>query len=133
GAKCQKVDLNTDFCRTRNRIHRVVSASAVIARAVRISRHKPGRSSIFRWKAGSAKRFKLSSRTVEECCRRNSRSGRTDFAPSSSIPKEIASHFIHPRFNIGSMGDPRNVAHAKKVIQEKHHKGSEVAKGAAPT
>ena len=31
------------------------------------------------------------------------------------------------------MGDPRNVAHAKKVIQEKHHKGSEVAKGAAPT
>lgn len=22
------------------------------------------------------------------------------------------------------MGDPRNVAHAKKVIQEKHHKGS---------
>src|SRR6266566_96336 len=31
------------------------------------------------------------------------------------------------------MGDPRNVAHAKKVVQEKHHKGSEVAKGAAPT
>ena len=31
------------------------------------------------------------------------------------------------------MGDPRNVTHAKKVIQEKHHKGSEVAKGAAPT
>jgi len=22
------------------------------------------------------------------------------------------------------MGDPRNVAHAKKVIQEKHHKGN---------
>ena len=31
------------------------------------------------------------------------------------------------------MGDPRNVAHAKKVIQEKHHKGSDMAKGAAPT
>jgi hypothetical protein len=30
----------------------------------------------------------------------NSRSGRTDFAPSSSIPKEIASRFIHPRSNI---------------------------------
>jgi hypothetical protein len=30
------------------------------------------------------------------------------------------------------MGDPRNVAHAKKVIQEKHHKGSDAAKGAAP-
>ena len=28
------------------------------------------------------------------------------------------------------MGDPRNVAHAKKVIQEKHHKGEDVAKGA---
>jgi len=31
------------------------------------------------------------------------------------------------------MGDPRNVAHAKKVIQEKHHKGSDMAKGATPT
>jgi hypothetical protein len=30
------------------------------------------------------------------------------------------------------MGDPRNVAHAKKVIHEKHHKGSDAAKGAAP-
>ena len=29
------------------------------------------------------------------------------------------------------MGDPRNVAHDKKVIQEKHHKGEDVAKGAA--
>src|SRR5256885_6784585 len=28
------------------------------------------------------------------------------------------------------MGDPRNVAHAKKVIQEKHHKGEDVVKGA---
>src|SRR6266705_6935057 len=28
------------------------------------------------------------------------------------------------------MGDPRNVAHDKKVIQEKHHKGENVAKGA---
>ncbi len=28
------------------------------------------------------------------------------------------------------MGDPRNVAHDKKVIQEKHHKGGDVAKGA---
>jgi hypothetical protein len=28
------------------------------------------------------------------------------------------------------MGDPRNVAHAKKVIQEKHHKGDHMAKGA---
>ena len=28
------------------------------------------------------------------------------------------------------MGDPRNVAHAKKVSQEKHHKGEDVAKGA---
>jgi hypothetical protein len=27
------------------------------------------------------------------------------------------------------MGDPRNVAHDKKVIQEKHHKGEEAAKG----
>jgi hypothetical protein len=31
------------------------------------------------------------------------------------------------------MGDPRNVAHDKKVIQEKHHKGSDMGKGAAPT
>jgi hypothetical protein len=30
------------------------------------------------------------------------------------------------------MGDPRNVAHAKKVIQEKHHKGEDSAKGAGP-
>jgi hypothetical protein len=30
------------------------------------------------------------------------------------------------------MGDPRNVAHAKKVIQEKHHKGQDAAKGAGP-
>jgi hypothetical protein len=30
------------------------------------------------------------------------------------------------------MGDPRNVAHAKKVIQEKHHKGQDLAKGAGP-
>ena len=28
------------------------------------------------------------------------------------------------------MGDPRNVAHAKKVRQEKHHKGAQAAKGA---
>src|SRR6266699_6900015 len=28
------------------------------------------------------------------------------------------------------MGDPRNVAHDKKVIQEKHHKGDDVVKGA---
>lgn len=28
------------------------------------------------------------------------------------------------------MGDPRNVAHAKKVKQEKHHKGADAAKGA---
>src|SRR5437867_12431626 len=31
------------------------------------------------------------------------------------------------------MGDPRNVAHAKKVVQEKHHKHKDVAKdGATP-
>jgi flagellar motility protein MotE (MotC chaperone) len=30
------------------------------------------------------------------------------------------------------MGDPRNVAHAKKVIQEKHHKGQDLAKGGGP-
>jgi flagellar motility protein MotE (MotC chaperone) len=30
------------------------------------------------------------------------------------------------------MGDPRNVAHAKKVIQEKHHKGQDLTKGAGP-
>ena len=31
------------------------------------------------------------------------------------------------------MGDPRNVAHAKKVVQEKHHKHKDVAKdGAIP-
>ena len=29
------------------------------------------------------------------------------------------------------MGDPRNVAHAKKVKQEKHHKGAQAANGAA--
>ncbi len=29
------------------------------------------------------------------------------------------------------MGDPRNVAHAKKVSQEKHHKGNDTAKVAA--
>jgi hypothetical protein len=29
------------------------------------------------------------------------------------------------------MGDPRNVAHAKKVTQEKHHKGNDAAKQAA--
>ena len=29
------------------------------------------------------------------------------------------------------MGDPRNVAHAKKVSQEKHHKHKDVAKAAA--
>jgi hypothetical protein len=32
------------------------------------------------------------------------------------------------------MGDPRNVAHAKKVSQEKHHKGKHVSKaGPAPS
>jgi hypothetical protein len=30
------------------------------------------------------------------------------------------------------MGDPRNVAHAKKVSQEKHHKDKHVAKSGAP-
>jgi len=30
------------------------------------------------------------------------------------------------------MGDPRNVAHAKKVTQEKHHKEARAAKGGAP-
>jgi hypothetical protein len=30
------------------------------------------------------------------------------------------------------MGDPRNVAHDKKVIQEKHHKGKDSTKGAGP-
>ena len=29
------------------------------------------------------------------------------------------------------MGDPRNVAHAKKVVQAKHHKDKSVAKGRA--
>ena len=29
------------------------------------------------------------------------------------------------------MGDPRNVAHAKKVVQEKHHKHKDVGKGGA--
>jgi hypothetical protein len=29
------------------------------------------------------------------------------------------------------MGDPRNVAHAKKVVQEKHHKKKDVPKGGA--
>jgi hypothetical protein len=29
------------------------------------------------------------------------------------------------------MGDPRNVAHAKKVVQEKHHKHKDVSKGSA--
>jgi hypothetical protein len=31
------------------------------------------------------------------------------------------------------MGDPRNVAHAKKVSQEKHHKDKTPAKGGAPS
>jgi hypothetical protein len=30
------------------------------------------------------------------------------------------------------MGDPRNVAHAKKVDQEKHHKHKDVSKGRTP-
>src|SRR5438552_18838503 len=30
------------------------------------------------------------------------------------------------------MGDPRNVAHAKKVVQEKHHKHKDFAKEGAP-
>ena len=30
------------------------------------------------------------------------------------------------------MGDPRNVAHAKKVTQEKHHKARHAQKGGAP-
>jgi hypothetical protein len=30
------------------------------------------------------------------------------------------------------MGDPRNVAHAKRVSQEKHHKDKSSAKGGAP-
>ena len=30
------------------------------------------------------------------------------------------------------MGDPRNVAHAKKVTQEKHHKAKHPQKGGAP-
>ena len=30
------------------------------------------------------------------------------------------------------MGDPRNVAHAKKVIQEKHHKSKHAQKAGAP-
>ena len=30
------------------------------------------------------------------------------------------------------MGDPRNVAHDKKVIQEKYHKGKDSAEGAGP-
>jgi len=30
------------------------------------------------------------------------------------------------------MGDPRNVAHAKKVTQEKHHKGKHAQKAGAP-
>ena len=30
------------------------------------------------------------------------------------------------------MGDPRNIAHAKKVTQEKHHKGKHAQKAGAP-
>jgi len=30
------------------------------------------------------------------------------------------------------MGDPRNIAHAKKVTQEKHHKGGQARKSAPP-
>jgi hypothetical protein len=37
------------------------------------------------------------------------------------------------RIVLNLMGDPRNVAHAKKVGQEKHHKDKSSAKGAAPS
>ena len=37
------------------------------------------------------------------------------------------------RIVLNLMGDPRNVAHAKKVSQEKHHKDKSPAKGGAPS
>jgi hypothetical protein len=37
------------------------------------------------------------------------------------------------RIVLNLMGDPRNVAHAKKVSQEKHHKDKSSAKGGAPS
>jgi hypothetical protein len=37
------------------------------------------------------------------------------------------------RIVLNLMGDPRNVAHAKKVSQEKHHKDKSSVKGGAPS
>jgi hypothetical protein len=39
---------------------------------------------------------------------------------------------LHLRIVYKLMGDPRNVAHAKKVTQEKHHKGKNAQKARAP-
>ena len=39
---------------------------------------------------------------------------------------------LHLRTVYKLMGDPRNVAHAKKVTQEKHHKAKAAQKAAAP-
>src|SRR4030095_10880860 len=102
-------------------------AWVAIAWAIRMSRQKPARLFIFRWKAGSTRQSKWRAQTAEKFGKKGNRSVRTVFAPSVSIQKEIGSRSIRPRVNVRPMGDPRNVAHAKKVVQEKQHKQKEAA------
>jgi hypothetical protein len=55
------------------------------------------------------------------------------FQRSEQIPVEYTAN-EHSRAVNKSMGDPRNVAHAKKVSQEKHHKDKHASKtGSAPS
>jgi hypothetical protein len=47
-----------------------------------------------------------------------------------SCPENTTGKRLRPVYKL--MGDPRNVAHAKKVTQEKHHKAQQAQKAGAP-
>lgn len=46
-----------------------------------------------------------------------------------SCPEDTTGNRLRPVYKL--MGDPRNIAHAKKVTQEKHHKGKHASKAEA--
>lgn len=48
----------------------------------------------------------------------------------SRLPENTTGKCLRPVYKL--MGDPRNVAHAKKVTQEKHHKARQPQKTGAP-
>jgi hypothetical protein len=69
---------------------------------------------------------------LSRCSRRVTRNFEEALAESQEVvyPDDTTGEALKPVYKL--MGDPRNVAHAKKVTQEKHHKAQQAQKAAAP-